>query len=124
MIQIDASIFAEFEISEFEILRFDCTYLHSPFFGNLQEEHMSQVAPVIVELPQRAQNLAILRDKALLDQVPPHHPGLEVGLEVRVMEGLVLVTDVHAIWVTKVKVIFLLTLVFLQDISRFTGFLK
>ena len=26
LIQIDASIFAEFEISEFEILRFDCIY--------------------------------------------------------------------------------------------------
>ena len=29
LIQIDASNFAEFEISEFEISKFDCTYMYS-----------------------------------------------------------------------------------------------
>ena len=35
LIQIDASSFAEFEMSEFEISRFDCTYFYSVRYGGV-----------------------------------------------------------------------------------------
>jgi hypothetical protein len=47
--------------------------------------------------------------------VPVHHTRFEMSLQMRVVQGLVLVGDVVAVWVTKVKIKFLFTLMFLKQ---------
>lgn len=88
---------------------FICCYLikervsNLSLFGHFQEADLAEILSILVELPQVAYDLTLLRDETFLTQVALHAGQVEMVLQMRVVKGLVLVGYHVTIWITQVK---------------------